>query len=153
MARPSVKDRLSANSEKVGDCLEWMGYRSKFGYGKIFIKGKSAFAHRAAWEEVNGEIPDGIFCCHKCDNRACILVSHLFLGTRQDNIMDMVLKKRRRGVGGQKGEAHHTSKLKSDDVYAIRATNTPVPDLMKMYGISRSRISAIRNKTTWKHLN
>lgn len=36
-------------------------------------------AHRLAWENFNGEIPDGFEVHHKCHNRACCNVDHLEL--------------------------------------------------------------------------
>lgn len=51
-------------------------------------------AHRQAWEKAFGLIPAGMLVCHKCDNRACINPSHLFLGSNKDNTQDMVGKKR-----------------------------------------------------------
>lgn len=37
-----------------------------------------------------------MFICHKCDNTSCVNPKHLFCGTRQDNINDMMIKKRAR---------------------------------------------------------
>jgi len=57
-------------------------------------------AHRLAWEEAKGPIPDGLFVLHRCDVRGCINVDHLFLGTAKDNTHDMMAKGRARFVGG-----------------------------------------------------
>ena len=37
---------------------------------------------------------DGFDVCHSCDNRKCINPSHLFLGSRLDNMQDAVSKGR-----------------------------------------------------------
>lgn len=65
-------------------CLEFGGY-IQHGYGIACI-GYSRFkAHRRAWEEVNGPIPEGLTIDHVCRNTKCIEVTHLRLLTRAEN--------------------------------------------------------------------
>ena len=59
-------------------------------------------AHRMSWELVNGTIPSDLLVLHRCDNRKCVNPEHLFLGTQQDNVVDMVKKKRHVGTKGWK---------------------------------------------------
>lgn len=83
-------------------CLEFEGSRNRKGYGQIQSGrrgGGALLAHRAAWEAVNGPIPDGLFVCHKCDNPPCCNVDHLFLGTNVDNMRDMKEKGRQPRAG------------------------------------------------------
>lgn len=40
---------------------------------------------------------DGMDVCHTCDNPKCIYTAHLFVGTRQDNMIDSAIKCRRHG--------------------------------------------------------
>lgn len=47
---------------------------------------------------INGPIRDGLYVLHKCDNRLCVRVDHLFLGTQKENLADMRSKGRSRGI-------------------------------------------------------
>lgn len=78
-------------------CREWQGARNNRGYGKRTIGRRSYYAHRWAWIEAHGPIPDGLFVLHHCDNPACCEITHLFLGTAKDNTADMIAKGRYRG--------------------------------------------------------
>lgn len=64
------------------------------GYGRFLKSGPFAFAHRTAWQIAKGSIPAGMDVLHRCDNRRCCNPSHLFLGTHQDNMLDMARKGR-----------------------------------------------------------
>ncbi len=79
------------------DCWLYTGFKNNQGYGRFGISaGQCVNAHRVAWTIVNGPIPINHFVCHTCDNPSCVNPSHLFVGTRQDNINDMMNKKRSR---------------------------------------------------------
>lgn len=84
----------------VGDCVEWAGLRFRDGYGRVGSKQ----AHRVAWEQTYGPIPEGLFVLHRCDNRPCVNPEHLFLGTNTDNMQDMVAKGRH--VNPQNAKTH-----------------------------------------------
>lgn len=75
-------------------CWLWIGAAFNHGYGQMRINGKIKSAHRASWEIHNGDIPNDLFVCHKCDVKLCVNPDHLFLGTNSDNMKDMNDKKR-----------------------------------------------------------
>lgn len=52
------------------------------------------YAHRFGWTLANGEIPPGMCVLHRCDNPPCVNPTHLFLGDRRDNAIDMIAKGR-----------------------------------------------------------
>lgn len=88
-----------------GGCISWTGALSKAGYGVVSHDRQSFSAHRAAWIAANGEIPDGLCVCHRCDVPVCVNVEHMFLGTPKDNTADMYGKGRARPPS-------HTAKTK-----------------------------------------
>lgn len=76
-------------------CRIWVGTTNRDGYGRRFADGRMQLVHRLAWIEAHGPIPpETPFVLHHCDNPACYEVQHLFLGTHQDNMDDMVAKGR-----------------------------------------------------------
>lgn len=65
-------------------------------YGEFSVDRVRYMAHRFSFLYHVGPIPDGLFVCHKCDVRKCVNPDHLFLGTHDDNMLDMVRKNRAR---------------------------------------------------------
>lgn len=89
-------ERLSIPEPNTG-CSIWLGTVTKStGYGEIKVNGRKTTAHRAAWIAHRGEIQPGLVVMHACDNRLCVNMDHLSVGTRQDNMIDMT----RKGRGG-----------------------------------------------------
>lgn len=126
------------------ECWPWPKAKNSKGYG-IFhrVGAPSKLAHRAVWEATHGQIPDGLCVCHHCDNRACCNPTHLFLGTHDDNMKDMVAK-------GRRGRGN--AKLTDDQVRAIRAANGTQKSIALMFGIDDSSVSDIRAHRSWKHV-
>jgi len=75
-------------------CWLFIGGRNNGGYGYINRGGWPEGTHRISWEIHRGPIPDGMWVLHRCDTPSCCNVDHLFLGTQQDNVDDMVAKRR-----------------------------------------------------------
>ena len=74
-------------------CWMWTGAKGKRGYGLVGNMYERN-AHRVSYNIHIGVIPPSMEICHTCDNPECTNPEHLFLGTRKDNIQDMLSKGR-----------------------------------------------------------
>jgi hypothetical protein len=148
---------------RIGDgCWEWIGFKNKKGYGH-FCRLR---AHRAAWGYLRGEIPAGLCVLHKCDNRACVRPSHLFLGTRADNNADMRSKgreargarhgSRTRPGSWARGARRASAKLDDDKVRAIRAAcacGEMQRVVAERFGVAEITVWKILHRRTWTHVH
>lgn len=136
-----------------GGCREWQASKLAAGYGRIREGGygsRTITAHRASWIIHNGEIPDGMCVCHRCDNPPCVNPDHLFLGTVQENNDD----RSRKGRGApQGGESNNNARLSWHDVKkmrALRASGMFYHDIAKVMGRPKNTVWNACNKT-WNH--
>lgn len=131
------------------ECWEWLACKDPKGYGLIKLNGRNQFAHRIAWILTYGEIPDGLFALHKCDNPPCVRPDHIFLGTQADNRRDCVEKGRQ-----IHGEMNWNAKLTKDQVMEIRELyltgNYTKSKLGKLFNVSPSSIYLIIAHKNWK---
>lgn len=89
----STAERFWARVTKSEGCWIWDVLATN-GYGTFMVDRKPYKAHRYAYLLTHNELPDDLHVCHKCDNPSCVNPDHLFLGTRKDNMQDMVAKGR-----------------------------------------------------------
>jgi hypothetical protein len=145
-------DRIDVRDEN--SCWEWLAGKNRGGYGAIRPKSKcQMFAHRLMWELANAEeIPPGLHVMHSCDNPSCVNPKHLSLGTRSDNMSDMVRKGR-----GSVGEKNGSSKLRTSEVLEIKRLISEGKmfhrEIAAIYNVSRTHMSDIKSGRRWKHLN
>ena len=84
LPRATVQQALEA-----GDCSLWPGGLLQ-GYGIIWnfqSTGKRKKAHVAAWEQINGPVPEGRVLDHVCRKRSCVNPLHLDLVTPTVNTL------------------------------------------------------------------
>lgn len=80
-------------------CIRATKHIQPNGYAYTHSNGKKIYAHRWAWEILNGPIPTGMVVdhvCHNdsdcaggtsCEHRACITPGHLRLVTQRENVL------------------------------------------------------------------
>lgn len=174
----SRSERFWARVDRSGGaeaCWPWIGCHNGPGYGQVRWDGRQQGAHRIAWEERNGPIPERLLVCHRCDNPPCCNPAHMFLGTVRDNAADMLRKGRaasgeahgakfsgdRNGARTKPerhphGERHPDAKLKESDVLRILTlarNGVPQRVLAAEYGVRPSTISSVVTRTSWKHIH
>lgn len=152
-------ERLSIPEPNSG-CWLWLGKvfpkdRPGPEYGCIDVGSralgtlKTRRAHRVSYEAFVGPIPAGIEVCHSCDTPPCVNPSHLFLGTRQDNIDDRERKGRNKIM---RGEMHGNSKFTDDFVKNVISSSGSMKDIADRFGISLADVKNLRCPRTWRHL-
>ena len=141
MDKKAARKKLLSRTVKVNGCWEWQGAKSG-GYGCINIEGQNWWTHRLSYFLHNGELPDGRYVCHQCDNPPCCNPRHLFIGSSQDNTADRHAKGR-----DAKGERSGNAKLTDVQVRRIRLKYDGKPGRIKQlaerYGVSSDQIRNI----------
>lgn len=116
-------------------CIEWAKGCTTAGYGETFRDGKVVYAHRVAYEDEHGPIPESMTVHHRCENRRCINVAHMELLRRDDHA----------------GALGH-GKLTREQAAEIRTRLTDgedKADLAREYGVSWALVHYIGKGTRW----
>lgn len=131
------------------ECWPWKG-GTHSGYGVFHpTKHSTVRAPRFALSLALGrELAKSAFACHRCDNPPCVNPAHLFEGSNDENMADMVAKQRQ-ARGSMK------SRFTEDDVLAMRqraAAGEQLSAIAADVRASPSLISMIVRGQRWKHV-
>lgn len=147
-------------------CWEWKAGKRR-GYGQFWFNGRKRDAHRVIYAAWVAPVPDDLYVLHRCDNRACVRPSHLFLGTHTDNMRDAAAKgtfNRPERLAAfarvhcvRVGEASPFAKLTDDAVREIRKRHADGGEsfsaLGRAFGVSRTTIKQAVRRQLWRHVN
>lgn len=164
----TIEQRFWAKVKKTDTCWLWTGAKRNKGYGAFTYTENGKLvqdrAHRYSYRLHISPIPLGMFVLHRCDTPACVNPDHLFLGTNEDNIRDMLAKGRHipggTHIGDQgawkRGTRHHAVKLTEDDVREMRRLYAEggwsYSQLGKRFGVNTSAAYKVVKRLLWKHL-
>lgn len=137
---------------EANECWLWRASTAGKGYGQIKLTGerKQAYAHVLAYELAHGPVPDGMEVCHHCDTPRCVNPSHLFAGTRKDNLVDMARKGR--STWGERNRQH---RLTAEQVLRIRelASTLTYKELSAVFDVNPNTIARIVRRERWAQLH
>lgn len=144
-------------------CLEWQGYVRRaakgnaYGYGELGYKGKKVSAHVLAYELVHGPVPKDptlerkLCVCHKCDNRICCNVDHLFVGTIQDNMADRESKGR--GIIGERVARATLTEHQVVEIKKLLLREFSPSSISEIYGVGPAAVYHIKTRHSWGHVS
>lgn len=140
---------------ELGPCWLWTASKRNKGYGAFAYTVNGHLvqdrAHRFSYVLHAGHIPDGLFVLHRCDVPRCCNPSHLFVGTNDENIRDMLSKGRH-----ARGTDHHAAKMDEIKIRSLRADyatgNISLSRLARKYGLALGNTHRIVQRKAWKHV-
>lgn len=91
--------RFAAKVVRTPGCHFWVGAIADDGYGRFAVGGgRVVRAHRWAWEQAYGAVPDGLMVMHGCDETSSVnAVECLLLGDQAANLEQMARRGRSAG--------------------------------------------------------
>lgn len=156
LSRLAVEDRFWSKVNRLADpdaCWPWKLPHDGKGYGQFHVSPERGRvpAHTFAVELATGQpCQPGKEGCHRCDNPPCCNPAHVYYGTRQQNVDDMLERSR-----NQHGSHHSRALLTEVKVLAIRqrfASGETTPSLAAEFSVSSACIADIVNGRSWKHV-
>lgn len=123
-------------------CWPWTRELTEKGYGHFYRRKQRIRAHRVAYFLAYGGIADDLNVCHDCDSRACCNPAHLWLGTQQDNVLDMC-KKGRQPRLGHRGLYSYLTDDQAAEVRRRRAAGETYRSLATAFGVNMRVIEDI----------
>lgn len=156
--RKTLEERFWGRVQRLSDeeCWPWKGGTTVGGYGVLGVwviaeaRWKTDGAHRVSYELHRGVAPEHMSVLHSCDNPPCVNPRHLFLGTTQDNVDDMIAKGR-----NSYGSKHNRSTVTEAGVLSMRSrwsAGESLYVLAREVGLSPRHVWDILTLKLWRHV-
>lgn len=143
-------------TDPVTGCEVWTGVQSSIGYGFIGFRdavtdkrGMMTTHRLALMQKLDRPIAPGMNANHTCHNKLCCNPDHLYEGTQQQKIAEMVADGRNSGraPGQQVGPYLHkqharTYRYSEEEIQWIR--NAPIKEIAVKYGLEYQRAASMK---------
>ena len=155
----TLHERLWSKIQKFGpdDCWPWTGHAVHSGHGgdcygilyfRVGPRKENRKTYRTAtnlvYEEINGPIPAGREICHKCHNTLCCNPHHLYAGTHQENMDDMV--RSGRSLKGSRNPRAVLTDAQRQEALQRRATGETYKQIGDSFGVHLATIHILCKK-------
>jgi hypothetical protein len=127
-------------NERTG-CLIYEGRTDEDGYARIKFDGRDWRCHKFIWTEATGDHISQTL--HKCDNRRCCELGHLYAGNNTQNIADKVARDR-------SGKKLNIAKVK--EIKMLLSQGATHKYIASLYGVNQSNITRIATGERWSHV-
>lgn len=124
------------------DCSPYQGHIAKSGYGLDYEPStkKTVLAHRKAYKDAFGEIPNGLVIMHICNNKTCVNPDHLKAGTQSENI------KQSYKDGLQTNPNRSMTKEQVLEIFSMEGSQRKIA---KLFNTTQTVVKNIRNSKTY----
>lgn len=153
-ARPDELKRTILANRRISarGCWEWTRCHSG-GYGVLVIDRDQRRLHRVSAVLFLGfDIDSELFVLHRCDNPLCFNPDHLFLGTHEENMRDMVQKGRQAFQNGERGPQARLREVQVRRILLMLELGESQSVISRIFGVAQTTISWIHRGVTWKDL-
>ncbi len=129
-------------------CWDWLGSFNGEGRAKVSYLGEWFIASRVSYMLFHSLNILESHILHTCDNLKCVNPHHLFEGTQQDNMADMVSKGRQsKGIDRPKAKL---TLLQVAQIRIDRKSGRTYQDIANTFAVSESTVKTICQNKSWK---
>ncbi len=133
-----IYDKDMFMPEPNSGCWLWIRALNTHGYGKVKLGKRIAGAHLIFYENLVGQVPEGMELDHKCRVRCCVNPAHLEPVTHAEN--------------ARRGARAKLTRAMAEEIRAIPrevALKVGGAAIGQRYGVKANTISRIRTGARW----